>query len=526
LPLILMMVLAALLLVATGCPENVVDTDVDDPDIEPPQAVFEFTAKTADGQVRLTWESPEYVEDSDDNDQDGEEDDDVIPDPVNKDLEGMLIVRGLGQYPNALPAREDEYIVGDPLGAGAVIAVLHPLAEEFVDTDVEIGQTYFYEAITFDKEPNYGSTARAVATPGSMVWARLAHTQTNLADGRVLLAGGIDFAGPLDRGELYDPSTGAFEAIVDEMQNERFGHTATQLVSGDVLIIGGYEAGFAQTVANVEYYDVEDGFFRWINDEMALGRALQSATLLPDGRVLVAGGTDGVNALKTVEMFDPADGTFAMLDDQLWRARYGHQAAVIGEFVIIFGGFDGYATVPYATSVRLDDLRIASLTNIGYEETPMVEGRLNATLTELDDGRWLIAGGFSGPLESGFEIDTAEIFDPDGDPYFTATGSLNQARSGHRAIELGDGTVLVVGGISPDDTILDSAELFDPATETFAEIGSMHTPRTVPEVSLLPDGTVLITGGNSSIDLFDPQPASTAEIYDPATQTFAVVGAP
>ncbi len=508
----MVLLLALVALVVAGCPEKIADSDDEQLDVDPPLALYSFGAKAMVAEVTLVWESP------------GEDDDDDDDEEINEDCEGILIIRGEGAFPNAIPVREEEYAVGDALGGGTLIAVLDPQVEEFVDTAVQAGHTYYYEAITFDDVPNYSGSVRLIATPGSMVWGRLSHSQTPLADGRVLLAGGLGFGGPLDRAEVFDPLTEEFEPVAEEMKNERFGHTATRLQNGEVLLVGGYESGFAQTLAKAELFDPETETFRRVSGEMELGRALHTATLLPDGRVLIVGGTDGVNALATLELYDPDTQTFELLPKELWRPRYGHQAAVSGEFVIVFGGFDGYISVAFATSVHLDDFRVASLTNINYEETPMETGALYATLTELPDGLWLVAGGFSGSIESGIEGASAELFDAAGDPFFAPTGEMVNARSGHQAAMLDDGSVLIVGGIGPDELILADAEIFDPAAGVFAETDSMRFPRTVAAISVLPDGRVLVTGGNQSLDIFQPEPAPTAEIFDPVTARFSTVG--
>ncbi|MDP8224813.1 MAG: kelch repeat-containing protein [Candidatus Lernaella stagnicola] len=505
---VVILILMLMMLAAAGCPENVVETDEDRPDIEPPQPVYGLKAQATSETVALSWVSPEELDDG-----------------INKDLEDVMIVRGENGFPNAVPVREDKYTIGDVIGGGIVIALIDPRFEEFVDINIEAGTTYYYEAFTFDEVPNYSQATQVAATPGSQVWGRISHTQTALADGRVLLAGGLGYGGPLDRAEIFDPDTETFTAVYEEMKFERFGHTATLLADGEVLLVGGYEAGFAQTLSKAELFDPDTQTFRRVASETDIGRALHTATQLPDGTVLITGGTDGVNALATLELYDPETETFQLLPHELWRERYGHNAAVVDQYVIVFGGFDGFTTVPYATSVRLGDFRVASLTNINYEETPMKAGRLNATANELPDGRWLIAGGFSGALESGVEVASAELFDFAGDPFFATTASLTQARSGHCSTDLGDGTVLIIGGIGPDDTILAGVEIYDPNDDLFVEVEPLITPRTVAKASVLPDGRVLVTGGNQSINLFQPEPAPTAEIFDPLTSGFTVVGA-
>jgi hypothetical protein len=517
----LLCLLAAL---AAGCPENAPEAEGERPDIDPPAAPYYFSAEAGAAGVTLTWQSPAVEHEADDDDvtvDQGESADEHI----NKDLAGYLIVRAEGDYPDAFPERGVQYQVGSALGAGAVIAVLAKKTEQLVDPDVQTGRTYFYEAMTFDEVPNYSESARVAATPGSLVWARLAHAQTALADGRVLLTGGLGAAGPLDVAEIYDPATSAFRPVLAEMTVARFGHTATLLADGRVLLAGGYESGFIGTLNSAELFDPETETFARVDSAMDLGRALHTATALSDGRVLLIGGTDGVNALDTLELFDPETGQFALQAQKLPTARYGHQAGLLEDRTVVFGGFDGFETVDAACAVWADGELVTSLEGAANAETPMPFGALNATLSPLADGRWLLAGGFVGTLKAGAETADALLFLPDDAPYFAAVEPMAQARSGHQAAALSDGRVLLCGGIAPGQIILDSAELYDPVAGEFGPAALMHSPRTGHQMALLSDGRALVTGGNRSVDLFAPDPCSTAEVYDPATAVFSVVGA-
>ena len=139
---------------------------------------------------------------------------------------------------------------------------------------------------------------------GSMTAARIEHTATLLGNEMVLIAGGGDAGGDLvASAELYDPSAGTFTAT--GMASPRDAHTATLLCSGKVLIAGGHWANdrVSSNLASAELYDPTAGTFTATRDMTAM-RVGHTATLLPNGKVLIAGGDDGDNALASAELYE------------------------------------------------------------------------------------------------------------------------------------------------------------------------------------------------------------------------------
>lgn len=500
-------VLAAILM--CGCPEKDPDPDPASSDITGPQSVNRFAALAYSSRVELSWKIPTAQDSS-----------------LNKDVQGVLIVRAEDQSPLAAPYRGERFEVGDTLGRGQVIYVGGE--QLFTDDTVEMGTTYYYEAFAFDDAPNYSESSLLSATPGSLIHPRIAHSQTLLDDGRVLLVGGIGHEGPLKDAEIFDPETGTFSEVVSEMQKTRFDHTATLLADGRVLIIGGYEEGLLDTLNSAEIFDPATDEFVWSSAKMSVGRATHTVSPLADGTYLVVGGTDGFNAYASAEIFDPEAFEFVSIEATLLRKRTSHTATSVlidgYDRVMIAGGFDGFTTVAYGSFYDPLDMLFADFTGNAEAETAMVWGRLAHTATLFADGRVLFAGGFEGTLEAGGAIAECELFDPLDASVFEATGSLAQARSGHTAALLGDGTTLIIGGIDASLNILDSTEIYDPATGEFTQGFPLNFKRTVPATTVLLDGRVLVSGGNGSTYLFEPDPVSTAEIYDPATGTFSVVG--
>jgi hypothetical protein len=203
----------------------------------------------------------------------------------------------------------------------------------------------------------YDPSTNAFATTGSMTTSRLSQTATLLSDGRVLIAGGLDLTlAALATAELYDPMTGTFSPT-GSMGASRAWTTATLLSDGRVLIAGGATAGDISTrkiLASAELYDPKTGTFS-PTGSMTTARGGQTATLLSDGRVLIAGGSNlrliaggsdspgdslaGGN-LASAELYDPKTGTFSPTGS-MTTARSGHTATLLSDGrVLMAGGSD------------------------------------------------------------------------------------------------------------------------------------------------------------------------------------------
>lgn len=278
---------------------------------------------------------------------------------------------------------------------------------------------------------------------------RAAHTATLLPDGKVLIAGGFRPEGTAEiaiaSAEIFDPQTNSFTPTND-MNEPRSGHTATLLPNGKVLIVGGW--GPSQRTATAELYDPVTGEFSY-TASLFEPRASMTASLLQDGRVLIAGGDLARNRPQLVaEIYDPGTSIFAPTG-RLHNGRSAH------------------------------------------------------TATRLADGNVLIIGGRS---ERSTILASVEIYNPiTGE--FNLTGSMNLVRHKHAAVLLPDDSVLVIGGSNQNDWQgkYSSADIYDARTGTFAEAASLNSERfkLSDAAVLLNDGNVLVGGGHQQMELFD-----------------------
>src|SRR5580693_7006071 len=343
---------------------------------------------------------------------------------------------------------------------------------------------------------------------GNMSMARSDATATLLNNGMVLIAGGMASGAYLSEAELYNPASGTFTGT-GNMTTARELHSATLLNNGMVLIAGGYNSsGF---LSSAELYNPVSGTFT-ATGSLNTPRRLFPAILLQDGAVLVAGGagaTDPLQPLASAEIYDPVAGTFTPTGSMNVARRLTTGTLLDNGMVLFAGGTNTNVTLG---SAELYNPATGAFTLTGSLNT----ARCYHTATLLDNGMVLIAGGETLSGSSDVALASAEMYNP-ANGIFTATGNLNTARVDPTATLLNNGTVLLTGGYTPSGTSndpLSSAEVFDPVAGTLATTGSLNSARATQTATLLPNGTVLVAGG------FDADGSlASAEFYEPGTLT-------
>ncbi len=345
----------------------------------------------------------------------------------------------------------------------------------------------------------FAATAGVFVATGSMTTPRALHTATLLPGGKVLITGGI--SAPfvfLASAELYDPNMGRF-AATGGLTVPRINHTATLLQNGKVLIVGGSIAitGEPVVTGSAELYDPETGTFA-TTGSMGAARSGHVATMLPDGKVLVAGGNGdpAYSPLLSAEIFDPSVGTFMPTGRMVSSDAVMAQLLPNGMVLI-----DG-SSAP-ADAALFDE--IAGVFTLTGNMTMDRGGGFSATL--LQTGNILVAGGDSTGK-------SAEIYVPAAGT-FIATGSMSASKSGPTGTLLPNGTVLVAGGVGASGLASTaSAELYDAGTGAFSATASMTAPRCLHTATLLPNGMVLVAGGKASLDGDVANDMASAELYE------------
>ncbi len=338
--------------------------------------------------------------------------------------------------------------------------------------------------------PTPGQTAGWTNT-SPMAKARSDHTATLLPNGKVLVAGGWDGSTYSTSAELYNPVTENWSPT-GNMGMARSGHTATLLPNGKVLVAGGADN-------SAELYDWAMGTWSPTGN-MGGARQGHTATLLLNGKVLVVGGTGDYITYygSSAELYDPAAGTWNCINYCSGGPGYiGHTATLIpsGKVLVAGGYYWDYNInyITYSTDSSLYD-PITQTWNSTYQmNTP---GHTDHTATLLLDGKVLVVGGY-------YVWWAAEIYNPAYGTWGYTGNSLAMDRRRHTATLLRSGKVLVAGGYSSWSG-MNSTELYHPGLRTWSASALMAKARSGHTATLLPNGKVLVAGGaDNSAELYE-----------------------
>jgi hypothetical protein len=407
------------------------------------------------------------------------------------------------------------------LGAGFATPLIHaqlPLS----------GKPRVYQRASAQATNTFTGTATAplsiTFTPtGALAGERHSHTATLLQNGKVLIVGGIQpspgYRGPTGSAELYDPATGMFTAT-GSLNQPRVSHAAVLLPSGKVLVAGGLapppdNPNFAP-LASVELYDPATGVFTTMGS-LKEARADFTATPLPDGKVLVVGG--GLSPYPydgslSVELYDPGTGMSTPLGNLL-RSRQGHSATLLPDGKVLIAGGEKADIGITRRSAELYDPATGTSTLVG----DMNGAHSGHTGILLPNGKVLVVGGeqfrtFNSPPPA-----PAELYDPATRSFTVVPSSLDNI---YRVVSpLANHKVVVFAAPSTSDTAYRlplPPQVFDPATETFTTSATLQFARRSENytATLLQNGKVLIAGGYA----YDNSPAQADLATEAPANTF------
>lgn len=362
--------------------------------------------------------------------------------------------------------------------------------------------------------PAHGSLRN---TCSSLLRGRDAQVSIALGNGQVLIAGGFADRAPsaqdtlncllqnfaatcmatplptvLSEAELYVPLLGTF-IPAPPMQVARAGAAAVGLSNGQVLIVGGFGAydSTSDPGATAELYNPALLLFTATGAPTVRRNLGASATLLSNGKVLIAGGSFcywkynlylNCDSVNSAELYDPATGKFTATGN-LNTYRAGHAAVRLANGkVLIAGGDSGY---PAPASAELYDPATGSFSPVGAINLPSA----STTAALLPDGRVLMVTIYGS---------AAGIYDPANGSYSAITGPA--APYGGQAVRLSDGRIFLA------PFTCNRPQIYDPATGRFSIVGTNLAQGQASYgcgsgATLLPSGDVLLTGGANSVNL-------------------------
>jgi N-acetylneuraminic acid mutarotase len=358
------------------------------------------------------------------------------------------------------------------------------------------------------------------AATGSMKDTREDQTATLLQTSRVLVAGGFDGSNHLSTAELYDPTTGKWSAT-GSMNIARDGHTTTLLQNGQVLVAGGFNTssnGSFNYLSSAELYNPATGTWT-VTGSMSTAREAHTATLLPNGEVLVAGGEAFINGSPVVfssaELYNPSTGTWTKAGS-MSIAREMHTATLLSNGQVLVAG--GYHFDPGMN----DSIASAELFNPAkgnWSATGSLNtARYGHAAVQLISGQVLVLDGVDQSAGGTFNLNSTELYNPAAGTWTVNGNTFKFGDSGFSVTLLATGKVLLAGGIVgvyPNERVTGAAELYDPSVGASVSTGAMTIPRHAHSATLLPNRKVLAAGGQTEDSKGKFTVVASAELYTP-----------
>jgi hypothetical protein len=336
--------------------------------------------------------------------------------------------------------------------------------------------------------PTLAQSSGTWTSTGSLNTARTAHTATLLQNGQVLVTGGEDASRNfLTSSELYNPATGKW-TVTGNTATPRLDHTATLLPNGEVLVAGGYLGVNSQYqplyTATAELYNPSTGTWK-ATGSMTVPRAFHGATLLANGEVLVAGGSNADGSSNfSAELYDPSTGT--------WKTTGKMNLSHAAQLTLLQ---NGKALVADETA-ELYDPATRQWTKTSTMYYTFGTSRLAAVL--ITSGDVLVYGNH-------FACYASEFYNPTANTWSRTNGQCGTGVSYGPLALLGTGKVLLAGGViiySGKASPTARSSLYDPSTNTWLSTGSLKQGGS-HSLTLLQNGQALAVGG-SDAELYTP----------------------
>lgn len=279
------------------------------------------------------------------------------------------------------------------------------------------------------------------------------------------------------------------------------------LPDGRILAVTGHPLGGA-SIASAEIYDPTTNSWTSTGALNLARNGVQpnGLTVLPNTKILISGSGVNSRSVHEAELYDPETGTWTETGS-MSTPRTVHQTVRLDDGrVLVTGGIDWGLEVVHA-STEIYNYETGEWT----AAAPMSMPRFNHRAVRLHDGRVFVCGGNAGYPVLDTVLDTAEMYDPATNRWALAK-PMHQRRYAHGLALLKDGRVFVAGGASAANTPVAAAEVFDPATGMWTKVDEMAEPRWGPTAATLANGRVLVTGGmrgrfmrSKAAEVFDPE---------------------